>query len=170
MELVVLQCAELIIRAGVANSHAEAENLIGKVIADGSALEKFKQMCTQQGVEEATALALIESPASVLPSSKYVTAICTTQAGYVGEIHSMVLAEIARKHGAGRFTMEDKIVPEIGFEICVERGQFVESEFIWLKFHHNHPLTEEESAALSNSLITSQQKFESKSRLITIVE
>ena len=170
MELVVLQCAELIIRAGVANSHAEAENLIGKVIADGSALEKFKQMCTQQGVEEATALALIESPASVLPSSKYVTAIRITQAGYVGEIHSMVLAEIARKHGAGRFTMEDKIVPEIGFEICVERGQFVESEFIWLKFHHNHPLTEEESAALSNSLITSQQKFESKSRLITIVE
>ena len=170
MELVVLQCAELIIRAGVANSHAEAENLIGKVIADGSALEKFKQMCTQQGVEEATALALIESPDSVLPSSKYVTAICTTQAGYVGEIHSMVLAEIARKHGAGRFTMEDKIVPEIGFEICVERGQFVESEFIWLKFHHNHPLTEEESAALSNSLITLQQKFESKSRLITIVE
>ena len=82
----------------------------------------------------------------------------------------MVLAEIARKHGAGRFTMEDKIVPEIGFEICVERGQFVESEFIWLKFHHNQPLTEEESAALSNSLIISQQKFEPKSRLITIVE
>ena len=170
MELVVLQCAELIMRAGVANSHKQAENMIAKVIADGSALEKFKQMCTQQGVEEATALALIESPTSVLPSSKYVTTIRTTQPGYVGEIHSMVLAEIARKHGAGRFTMEDKIVPEIGFEICVERGQFVESEFIWLKFHHNQPLTEEESAALSNSLIISQQKFEPKSRLITIVE
>ena len=170
MELVVLQCAELIMRAGAANSRKQAENMIAKVIANGSALEKFKQMCTQQGVEEATALALIESPTSVLPSSKYVTTIRTTQPGYVGEIHSMVLAEIARKHGAGRFTMEDKIVPEIGFEICVERGQFVESEFIWLKFHHNQPLTEEESAALSNSLIISQQKFEPKSRLITIVE
>ena len=170
MELVVLQCAELIMRAGVANSHKQAENMIAKVIANGSALEKFREMCTQQGVEEATALALIESPTSVLPSSKYVTTIRTTKAGYVGEIHSMVLAEIARKHGAGRFTMEDKIVPEIGFEICVERGQFVESEFTWLKFHHNQPLTDEESAALSNSLIISQQKFEPKSRLITIVE
>lgn len=170
LEIVVLQCAELMVRAGVTNSHEQAEDLIAEVIANGSALEKFRQMCIQQGAEEVTAQALIDNPNSVLPNSEHITEITATEAGYVSEIDSMVLADIARKHGAGRFTIEDEIIPEIGFEICVERGQYVESGFAWLKFHHNEPLSEEEIAALSNSLTTSSQKIEVNSRLISIIE
>ena len=170
LEIVVLQCAELMVRAGIANSHDQAEDLVAEVIANRSALEKFRQMCTQQGVNETTAQALIDNPDSILPSSKHITEITVTKAGYISEIDSMVLAEIARKHGAGRFTIEDEIISEIGFEICVERGQYVEAGSNWLKFHHNQVLSEEEIAALSNSLTTSPQKIQVKSRLISIIE
>ena len=170
LEIVVLQCAELMVRAGVTNSNDQAEDLIAEVIENGSALEKFRQMCIQQGAEEVTAQALIDNPNSVLPSSEHITEITATEAGYVSEIDSMVLADIARKHGAGRFTIEDEIISEIGFEICVERGQYVEAGSNWLKFHHNQVLSEEEIAALSNSLTTSPQKIQVKSRLISIIE
>ena len=170
LDIVVLQCAELMVRAGIANSHDQAKDLIAEVIANGSALEKFRQMCIQQGVDEVTAQTLIENPNSVLPSSEHITEITATESGYVSEIDSMVLADIARKHGAGRFTMEDEIIPEIGFEICVERGQYIEAGFAWLKFHHNQVLPELEIAALSNSLTTSPQKIQVKSRLISIIE
>ena len=113
---------------------------------------------------------MIDNPNSVLPSSEHITEITATEAGYVSEIDSMVLADIARKHGAGRFTIEDEIISEIGFEICVERGEYVEAGVKWLKFHHNEPLSEVEFAALSNSLTTSSQKIEANSRLISIIE
>jgi len=170
LEIVALQCAELMVRTGIANSHDQAEDLITEVITNGSALEKFRQMCIQQGVDEATAQALIDDPDSVLPTSKHITEITVTKAGYISEIDSMVLADIARKHGAGRFSIEDEIIPEIGFEICVERGQYVEAGSNWLKFHHNQALSEVEIAALSNSLTTSPQKNQLKSRLISIIE
>ena len=56
------------------------------------------------------------------------------------------------------------------FDICVERGEYVEAGSNWLKFHHNQVLSEEEIAALSNSLTTSPQKIQVKSRLISIIE
>ena len=170
LEIVVLQCAELMVRTGIASSHDQAENLIDEVIANGSALEKFKQMCIQQGVKEVIAQALIDNPNSVLSKSEHITEITVTEAGYVSDIDSMVLADIARKHGAGRFTIEDEIIQEIGFEICVERGQYVEAETNWLKFHHNQALSEVEIGELSNSLTISPHKIQVKPRLISIIE
>jgi thymidine phosphorylase len=170
LEIVVLQCAELMVRTGIASSHDQAENLIAEVIANGSALEKFKQMCIQQGVKEVIAQALIDNPNSVLSKSEHITEITVTEAGYVSDIDSMVLADIARKHGAGRFTIEDEIIQEIGFEICVERGQYVEAETNWLKFHHNQALSEVEIGELSNSLTISPHKVQVKPRLISIIE
>jgi thymidine phosphorylase len=158
------------VRTGIASSHDQAENLIAEVIANGSALEKFKQMCIQQGVKEVIAQALIDNPNSVLSKSEHITEITVTEAGYVSDIDSMVLADIARKHGAGRFTIEDEIIQEIGFEICVERGQYVEAETNWLKFHHNQALSEVEIGELSNSLTISPHKIQVKPRLISIIE
>ena len=170
MEIVVLQCAELMVRSGIAYSHKQAESLITGAITSGKALEKFKQMCILQGVEQATATTLVDNPGTVLPSSNHITDITASQSGYVSEINSMVLAEIARKHGAGRFTIEDEIVPDVGFEIVVERGEYISAGSIWLKFHHNQILTDAEIATLTSALTTSAQEIVVHSRLISVVE
>ena len=79
----------------------------------------------------------------------------------------MTLAEIARSHGAGRFIIEDEIVPEIGFEILIEHGQEITEGHEWLVFHHNEQLTEDDLFKLTNSLNIVNQKPERTSRLIS---
>ena len=59
LDIVILQCKELLVMTEKVSSHDEAELLIREVIVNGSALRKFKQMCISQGVDENTAQLLI---------------------------------------------------------------------------------------------------------------
>ena len=169
-DLVKLQCQELLVKSGQANSHSDAELLIQEVIDNGEALAKFKEMCMMQGVSQTTAQQLVDNPTDVLKSSQQITEITAEYTGFLQSIDSMTLADIARKHGAGRYSIEDEVVPEIGFEILAQRGAKIDAGDVWLKFHHNEHLTDEELAKLTNSLKLSSQKITVKSRLIHIVD
>ena len=169
-DLVKLQCQELLVKSGQANSHSDAELLIQEVIDNGEALAKFKEMCMMQGVSQTTAQQLVDNPTDVLKSSQQITEITAEYTGFLQSIDSMTLADIARKHGAGRYSIEDEVVPEIGFEILAQRGAKINKGDTWLKFHHNEHLTDEEVAKLTDSLKLSSQKITVKSRLIHIVD
>ena len=169
-DLVKLQCQELLVKSGQANSHSDAELLIQEVIDNGEALAKFKEMCIMQGVSQARAQQLVDNPNDVLKSSQQITEITAEDSGFLQSIDSMKLANIARRHGAGRYSIEDEVVPEIGFEIIAQRGAKINKGDTWLKFHHNEHLTEDELAKLTNSLKLSSQKITVKSRLIHIVD
>mgnify|MGYP001499313403 FL=1 len=84
-------------------------------------------------------------------------------------IDSMGLAEIARKHGAGRFNLEDIIIPEIGFEVLVEQNQQIGEGENWLVFHHNETLSEEEITQLNDSISLENKVSKKNSRLISII-
>ncbi|MEC8540948.1 MAG: pyrimidine-nucleoside phosphorylase, partial [Candidatus Thermoplasmatota archaeon] len=68
---------------------------------------------------------------SILPQSAKITEITALGAGYLSNINAMTLAEIARNHGAGRFTIDDSITPEIGFEILPNRGDYISEGDVW---------------------------------------
>ena len=169
-DLVKLQCQELLVKSGKANSHSNAESLIQEVIDNGEALAKFQEMCIMQGVSQATAQELVNNPTDVLNSSQQITEITAKDTGFLQSIDSMTLADIARKHGAGRYSIEDEVVPEIGFEILAQRGAKINKGDTWLRFHHNEHLTDEEVAKLTDSLKLSSQKITVNSRLIHIVD
>ena len=169
-DLVKLQCQELLVKSGKANSHSNAESLIQEVIDNGEALAKFQEMCIMQGVSQATAQQLVSNPTDVLKSSQQITEITAKDTGFLQSIDSMTLANIARKHGAGRYSIEDGVVPEIGFEILAQRGAKINKGDTWLKFHHNEHLTDDELAKLTDSLKLSSQKITVNSRLIHIVD
>ena len=169
-DLVKLQCQELLVKSGKANSHSNAESLIQEVIDNGEALAKFQEMCIMQGVSQATAQQLVNNPTDVLNSSQQITEITAKDTGFLQSIDSMTLADIARKHGAGRYSIEDEVVPEIGFEILAQRGAKINKGDTWLRFHHNEHLTDEEVAKLTDSLKLSSQKITVNSRLIHIVD
>ena len=169
-DLVKLQCQELLVKSGKANSHSNAEFLIQEVIDNGEALTKFQEMCIMQGVSQATAQQLVSNPTDVLKSSQKITVITAKDTGFLQSIDSMTLADIARKHGAGRYSIEDEVVPEIGFEIITQRGAKINKGETWLKFHHNEHLTDDEVAKLTDSLKLSNQKITVNSRLIHIVD
>ena len=100
----------------------------------------------------------MDNPNGVLKSSQQITEITADDTGFLQSIDSMTLANIARKHGAGRYSIEDEVVPEIGFEIMAQRGAKINKGDTWLKFHHNEYLTDEEVAKLTDSLKLSNQK------------
>ena len=168
-ELVVIQASALLVQSGLISNLQDARRMINQVLENGDALEYFKQMCISQGVNTDTAESLIKNPRKILTTAKNTTTLKSSKSGYVGSINSMTLAEIARSHGAGRFTIEDDIIPEIGFEILIEHGQEITEGHEWLVFHHNEQLTEDDLFKLTNSLNIVNQKPERTSRLISVI-
>lgn len=168
-ELVVIQASALLVQSGLISNLQDARRMINQVLENGDALEYFKQMCISQGVDTDTVESLIKNPRKILTTAKNTTTLKSSKSGYVGSINSMTLAEIARSHGAGRFTIEDEIIPEIGFEILIEHGQEITEGHEWLVFHHNEQLTEDDLFKLTNSLEIVNQKPERTSRLISVI-
>ena len=168
-ELVVIQASALLVQSGLISNLQDARKMVNQVLENGDALEYFKQMCISQGVDKDTVESLIKNPRKILTTAKNNTILKSTKSGYVGSINSMTLAEIARSHGAGRFTIEDEIIPEIGFEILIEHGQEITEGHEWLVFHHNEQLTEDDLFKLTNSLEIVNQKPERTSRLISVI-
>ncbi len=170
LDIVILQCKELLVMTDKASSHDEAERLVRNVISNGLALRKFKQMCVRQGVDENLAQLLIDNPHDVLLASEFKTPIRATTSGYLAGINAMTLAKIARNHGAGRFAMTDIIIPEIGFEIIPNKGDYLSADDVWLVFHHNEVLSDATYNKLVNSLVLSNKPVIPTSRLIRIID
>ena len=168
-ELVVTQCVPLLVQSGLAANNYEAERMVVDVLGNGKALDFFKQMCISQGVDGRIAELLVKNPKEVLKFADNATRFKATESGYVGSINSMTFAEMARKHGAGRFSIEDEIIPEIGFEILIEHGQKIAKGHDWLVFHHNELITEDDLFKLTNSLEIANQKPEQTTRLISVI-
>lgn len=168
-ELVKLQCQELLVKSGKVDSYTDAETMIQEVIDNDEALVKFREMCIMQGVSKATAQQLVDNPTNVLKASLQITEIKAEVTGFLDSIDSMILADIARKHGAGRYSIEDEVVPEIGFEIMAERGVKINKGETWLKFHHNEHLTDNDLSKLTNSLKLSKHEVVQNSRLFRTV-
>ena len=166
LELVLLQCEELLVMTKLANTYEKAREMIYAVINDGSALEKFHQMCIYQGVHPKIAKQLIEQPTSILPQSAVITEITAIGSGYLSNINAMTLAEIARSHGAGRFTIDDSITPEIGFEILPNRGDYISEGEVLLAFHHNEDIDDDTMLKLIQSIHLSDEPIKQTGRLI----
>ena len=59
---------------------------VDAVIADGSALDAFAQMCRRQGVDEATVMSLIADPWSVLPRGRSRTTLVAPSSGWIATL------------------------------------------------------------------------------------
>ncbi len=168
-EIVVLQGSALLLQSGVVKDIASGANMMNKVLDDESALGFFEKMCLEQSVNKEVVKELIQEPRSILPNSKSITSALAKTTGYVTNIDSMSLAELARRHGAGRFTIDDEIIPEIGFEILINYGVHIAKGDAWINFHHNEPLSSSQIEALESALMIESEKPMENSRLITTI-
>ncbi|RJU80793.1 MAG: thymidine phosphorylase [Candidatus Poseidoniales archaeon] len=168
-DLVIMQGSALLLQSGKVKNSQEGIKKIAEVLDNGLALAIFEKMCVAQGVTEENAKKICSDPKSILPKSESTTTFASSKSGYVTMIDSMALAEIARKHGAGRFNLEDEIIPEIGFEVLVEQNQKITEGEQWLLFHHNAALNDEEIAQLNDSISVENQVSAKNSRLISTI-
>ncbi len=168
--LVILQGGALVSMTEDGLSSEDAERRIARVLDSGDALEKFRLMCIQQGVSPDVAALLVNDPQSVLPKAAHQTTVLSRQQGHIANIDSMAAALLAKQHGAGRYALEDVVVPEIGFVFHVSKGISIDENQPLLTFHHNRELTDEEHSTLQNLIETVKESVASVERLMAIVD
>ena len=169
-ELVVLQGAALLCMTGVCENEAEARSRMEAVLTNGAALERFRAMCEQQGVEPSTAKALVNHPERVLGAAEFQTCILAEKDGYVEGYDAMQLAHLARQHGAGRFALEDVIDPLVGAVIDAPVGEAVKRNDPLLTFHHTRALEDNDLRMLKSMVSVSPEAPTSNRRLIEVID
>ena len=119
-----------------------------RLINDGSVLNKFIEMCVNQGVDREYMLELVKDPNSLL-GEDYVDVI-STKSGFIEEIDSLKLATIARKHRAGRFEFGEEINHSTGFIIQKPPTAEVKEGDTLVRFYFDYSPNEKEKNEISD--------------------
>lgn len=119
-------------QAKIAKSEEEALKMLKKVIADGSAFEKFRQMVIAQGGD----VSYIDHPEK-FPESKYVVEVKAAKDGYIKRIVALEIGESAMRLGAGRETFDDVIDMSAGIVLSKKVGDKVKKGDVLCTVHTN---------------------------------
>ncbi len=99
---------------------------VDAVVADGSALACFVEMCIRQGVEPHVARLLVEDPWSVLPKGAKRTTVMAKTSGWISDIDALGLGQLLVNIGAGRTHPDDQISHGAGIVLLRAVGDHVE--------------------------------------------
>ena len=116
LEVVITLCS-IIIGAVKKIPNNEAKNLLFKQLNNGEAYKKFEELVKAQGGD-----------INKIKVSNKVFFIKSDKEGYINKIDALKLGEIAKKIGAGRNTLEDKIDYEVGIVLNKKVGDYVNKE------------------------------------------
>lgn len=119
-------------QAKIAKSEEEAIEMLKKVITDGSAFEKFRQMVIAQGGD----VSYIDHPEK-FPESKYVVEVKAPKDGYIKRIVALEIGESAMRLGAGRETFDDVIDMSAGIVLSKKVGDKVKKGDVLCTVHTN---------------------------------
>ncbi len=112
--------AHMVHLAGISNDLENARAKVRDTLSSGQALERFRQMVSNQGGDPHVAddyklLALA-------PKRHYVPAEC---AGFISEMKAEAIGRAAMRLGAGRDRIEDKVDPGVGVVLRARIGEHV---------------------------------------------
>ena len=121
---VVMTFASIILGAYKKITNSEARDLIFKQLNNGSAYKKFEELVKAQGGD--------------INNIKYtdkVFSIKSDKDGYINNINALRLGEIAKKIGAGRNELGEKIDHEVGLVLSKKVGDYVSKDEELLKVY-----------------------------------
>ncbi len=119
-------------QAKVVKSQEEGLALLHKVVEDGSAFEKFRQMIIAQGGD----ISYIDDP-SKFPLSKNIIEVKASKPGYIKQIVALEIGESAMRLGAGRETFDDVIDMSAGIVLSKKVGDKVAKGDVLCTVHTN---------------------------------
>jgi pyrimidine-nucleoside phosphorylase len=112
--------AHMLKLGGAAKNYEEGRNRLEKILKEGTAFDKFKEMITAQGGNTE----VVDKP-ELLPVAKYCTKIKSDSGGYVQKIDSRLIGECAMLLGAGREKKESEIDLSVGIILKKKVGSQV---------------------------------------------
>ena len=109
-------------QAKLASNEEEAYKMLKKVIEDGSAFNKFREMVIAQGGD----VSYIDHPEK-FEVAKNIIEIRANKSGYIRQIVALRIGENAMRLGAGRETFDDVIDMSAGIVLAKKVGDKVEA-------------------------------------------
>ena len=134
--------------------YATAFDKVCKVLDDGSALEKFKDMIKAQGGD-----------LSKLKRANYECSVLSKTQGFVHGIDALKVGELVCSLGGGRVKKEDKIDYTVGAILNVSVGDKVSEGDPLMKVYSTAPLTSEETNKI-DSIFSIESESLDKPRLV----
>jgi len=133
MEVSLELAAEMLLAAGVAANRAEALAKCRGVVADGTALDRFRRVIAAQGGEPR----VCEDPRGVLPSAAAVAAFPAPATGYLERLRAWSVGQASMLLGAGRSTVQSPIDHAAGIVLRRKVGDRVVAGEAIAELHYN---------------------------------
>lgn len=151
-ELCLLLGSQMVVVGGKASTLDEARSMLEGVIADGSALEIFKQFIEWQGGNSQ----VVDQP-ELLPQAKYTFEIEAPRSGFVSFMEADEIGTAAMLLGAGRATKESEIDLAVGIMLNKKVGDAVEQGESLATFYANsEDIADAKELFLSNFTISDE--------------
>jgi len=134
MEVCYALTAEMLVLGGLSENPAAAQEQMEVAIADGSALEAFRELVRAQGGDPG----VIENR-DLLPRAKATMELTYEgeAAAYLSKLDALAVGEAARLLGAGRANAESKIDLAVGFVFGKKPGDPVRSGDVVATIYYN---------------------------------
>ena len=148
MEVTRVLGAHMLMLGGVARDESEAWEKLDRVVRDGSAAQKFREIIAAQGGDPA----VVDDP-SRLPQAAQRVAVRAVADGVVQDVDAMGVALAALRLGAGRARTEDRIDPAVGVSGLVKVGEMVAKGDVLAVVHANGEAASGEAEAMLRKAI-----------------
>ncbi len=150
MEVTFTLTGHMLILGGVAKDMTEARQKMETAIADGSALEKFRQLCIAQGGD-----ARIIDDTTLLPRAKKLLEVKAAPGtlGFVSEVDALKCGYAVMALGGGRTTVTDQVDHAVGISNLIKVGESVSAGQRLCTLHANDDTTAARGEALIRQAI-----------------
>ncbi|MEG1823410.1 MAG: thymidine phosphorylase [Cloacibacillus sp.] len=132
-ELCLSLCGQMLCLSKIAPTPEEGVQLAERAIADGSALEKFAQLISEQGGDAN----VTKRPLELLPKAEKVFKITAASDGFITKMDALSIGEALRALGGGRQKMDDKIDPAVAIRVNKKIGDKVSAGEAVLEIYYN---------------------------------
>ncbi|MHB1091177.1 MAG: thymidine phosphorylase [Ilumatobacteraceae bacterium] len=151
MEVTYALTAHMLILGGAATDETDARTKMEAAIADGSALQKFRQMCEAQGGDPK-----VIDDYTILPTAKKlleITAPADAQ-GFVNEVDALKCGQAIMALGGGRASVTDTVDHAVGIANLVKIGEPIAPGMRLCTLHINDDAKGSRAEALIREAIT----------------
>ncbi|MGB6607135.1 MAG: pyrimidine-nucleoside phosphorylase, partial [Atribacterota bacterium] len=131
-DLCLVLGAHMLKLGGATRNHEEGKKRLEKILKEGTAFDKFKEMVTAQGGNPE----IIDNP-ELLPLAKHCTKIKADLSGYIQKIDSRLIGESAMLLGAGREKKESEIDLSVGIILKKKVGNKVNNNEDLAEVYYN---------------------------------
>ncbi|GAX04384.1 pyrimidine-nucleoside phosphorylase [Secundilactobacillus pentosiphilus] len=121
-DLVLTLGSQMVVLAKKAQTLAEARQMLEEVVANGKALESFRQMVIAQGGDER----VVDDP-TIMPQAKYKIDLPAKSSGVVAKMTADEIGIASMLLGGGRQTKDDPLDYAVGIELKKKVGDPVEA-------------------------------------------